>query len=309
MSARFLDLGPGLHEGVPEAQYHERVLGVVSNGAMGYLLRAPSVYKAWIDGKLKSETSPALAFGTAFHCAALEPERFRETYVVQPDFGYLLKHDASGTTKEQGAANKARKAEWEAVNAGKRMLDPEDGAHIEGMLASLLTDRVVGPYFRPLHQTPRLAMRLRVEVTIVWTDPATGLVCRVRPDLMIEQGQDTGVLDIKTTGDASHAGFNRSRANYGYHRGEAFYREGCAAVGKPLALRFDAGIDGYGFVAIEKEPPYLVKLHGCSPDALDLGRRLCTEAKSTLARCLELDDWPGLPGEPSILTLYPWETR
>ena len=64
------------------------------------------------------EETEAMAFGTAFHLALLEPELFQESYVVAPDFGDLRAVEGR-TTKEQGKANKMARLEWLDKNQGK----------------------------------------------------------------------------------------------------------------------------------------------------------------------------------------------
>ncbi len=63
-----------------------------------------------------------------------------------------------------------------------------------------------------------------IEASGAFIDPATGELCRVRPDLYRE---DLGlILDIKSTESARPDAFARSVINYGYHAQEAFYSDG-----------------------------------------------------------------------------------
>jgi hypothetical protein len=111
---------------MPEAAYHRRLLGVVSNSALKEFARTPLHYKAWVDGAVEDVETPALAFGRAYHCAVLEPEKFLRTYVVEPDFG-----------DKRFKENKARAATWKAQHAGKTIIDADDDRRIAGMVASI----------------------------------------------------------------------------------------------------------------------------------------------------------------------------
>jgi PDDEXK-like domain of unknown function (DUF3799) len=71
-----LDLPHGLHEGVPEAIYHAKVLGLASKHALDLVEPAPAKYRAWIDADEDIPT-PAMQFGKDFHAAALEPHLYR----------------------------------------------------------------------------------------------------------------------------------------------------------------------------------------------------------------------------------------
>src|SRR5688572_3818470 len=127
-----LDLPYGVHANIPEERYHERRLGVVSKGALDLVHRSPAHYRAWIDGQLE-KASPALAFGRAFHCAMLEPEKFAQAYAVEPDFGDCR-------TK----ANKAARDDWRQCHSAAELLSPDDHATIAGMVASVRAHPLAG---------------------------------------------------------------------------------------------------------------------------------------------------------------------
>ena len=69
-------LPTGLHQGVPEAVYHSRERGIASKSALDLVAQSPAHYEAWLRGE-EREPTPAMRFGSAFHIAALEPERYR----------------------------------------------------------------------------------------------------------------------------------------------------------------------------------------------------------------------------------------
>ena len=63
---------------MPAADYHEAK--ALSKSGLDQFRKSPAHFRAWQDGKTQNESSPALEFGTAAHCAVLEPERFILTY-------------------------------------------------------------------------------------------------------------------------------------------------------------------------------------------------------------------------------------
>lgn len=71
-----LDLPHGIHYGVPEEQYHRRVLGLASKHALDLVAKAPAAYRAWVDGA-DDEPSTAMQFGKDFHTACLEPALYK----------------------------------------------------------------------------------------------------------------------------------------------------------------------------------------------------------------------------------------
>lgn len=288
----FLDLPHGIHPQVPDEVYHQRILGVVSKGALDKVIESAASYRAWIDSG--TEETEALFFGRAGHCYLLEEEVFRARYVVEPDFGYLVKHDASGTSKEQGKENRERRDAFRAKHKGATLVTADQFAAMVGIRASLARDPDIGPYVRAIWADDG---SLQTEVTLKWECPTTGLVCKARTDIF---GEDE-ILDIKTTQNCRAEPFNRSRKEFGYHRQDAHYRAGAAAVGRPVKR--------FRFVAVEKTPPYLLQVYELDPELLLIGERQVEAAKLELMRCLTFDDWPGLEPGVKVLRPLPWENR
>ena len=101
------------------------------------------------------------------------------------------------------------------------------------------------------------------EVSLVWKDALSGLLCKARPDAFVKWDGYSTIVDLKTTRDASPRGFAREVAIHGYHLQAAWYLAG-ADVLSPVARRFV-------FVAVEKTPPYCVGLYELDSAALDAG--------------------------------------
>ncbi len=273
--ASIIELPDGLHPGIPEAIYHQRVAGIASKSVLDFYERAPAVHDAWLKGG-DGKTSDAFAFGKAFHCAVLEPDVYRATYTVEPSFGDCRKTE-----------NKKARDEWRADNASRLLLEQDDATAIAGMVRSIAA--------HPL--ACKMLMGEGVsELTVKWTDPATGIVCKSRADRYIA-GVRLGV-DLKSTEDARAAVFAKGVANYGYHRQQAFYEDGFAAVGAPL--------DGFVFVAVEKRAPYLVAVFNLEDEDVMDGRRENRAHLSLMAECVERGEYPGYPQTIQTLSLPRW---
>ena len=257
------------------ADYHAKALGTVSKTGLDYVARSPRHYKAWIDGDLEDEDSPALAFGRAMHCGILEPDRFAADYVTAPDFG-----DCRVT------ANKQARNEWRAANESKSHLSADDA-------------RTIGAMARAVWSHP-LAKRLlgagKPEVTVTWNDPETGLPCKSRADYYVAEREL--VVDVKSTLDASATAFRRDVSRYGYHRQDALYRAGFAANGR--------AVKHFVFVAVEKTPPYAVAVFSLDEDAIARGLDHTRRCIETLAHCVSTNTWPGYPDGIQEINLPPW---
>lgn len=273
--AAILKLPDGLHKDVPHRVYHQRLKGLVSRTALEHARRAPSKYKAWLDGDLRDDESEALDFGIATHTAILEPALFAQTYVVEPVFGDCRKKE-----------NKAARDAWRRENAGKHSVSADDDDAIRGMVARVRAHKLAN----------QLLAGGVSEITALWRDEATGLRCKARADYWIAERKT--IVDVKTCQDARPAAFERDAAKYGYHRQCALYRDGFAACG--------AEVDNFVFLCIEKAAPYEIGLHVIDRESLELGREGVRETMRTLAECIRLDTFNGYPETINVVSVPRW---
>lgn len=285
-SRALLDLEDGLHAEFPADDYHARIPGVASKGALDEIARSPARYKAWLDGKVREET-PALSLGKAIHMALLEPDRFARTYLIAPDFGPCRK--TADCSSERAKDNKTRRDAWRAEHAGAVLLDSRDGATTLGMVRAVVE-----------HPTASaLLLDGIAEATLKWRDPETGLVCKGRPDYYLPD--IATCLDIKSTVDAREDSFSRSIFNYGYHRQEAHYSDGFREVKLPL--------EDYLLLAIEKEPPFDLSIWQLDDDARAVGREQVRAAMLKMAHFHALNEWPGYPIGIHPISLPAWARK
>lgn len=251
-------INPGVYYDMPEDQYHARYPGLVTNSLLSKIDKSGAHYLAAIRRKFK--TTPALAFGKAYHASVFEPERFRTEFVVQPKF----------TGKGSVAARNA----WKEEHADRSVITQSDMHTITGMQGAIRDHAGArGVMDHPGHS----------EVSLVWRDPKTGLECRARPDRWIPETRT--IVDLKSARDASPEGFARSIYKYGYHVQDALYTKGADLL-KLNPRRFV-------FVAQEKVPPYLVGVYELDFESRQVGgwdRETLTEK---VWECSKAQSWPG----------------
>ncbi len=273
MSA-ILERADGLHLGVPDAEYHARIPGLASKGALDEIERSGAHYEAWLKGAMRPETT-ALRFGKAFHCATLEPDVFAATYVVEPEFGDCRFKEA-----------KAIRDAWRIENVGRIALPADDWTAIVGMSAKVRAHSRAG----------KMLQGGVSELTLKWTDAETGIVCKARGDYHVDSV--AMCLDLKTCEDARAAAVERSVGKWGYHRQQAHYADGFEAVGAPLRA--------FVFVFVEKVPPYELAVFMLDDDAQRRGAESIRKSMQTLATCIETGSYPGYPEEIQTLELPAW---
>ena len=281
---RLADRPDGIHHDVPAHEYHERVPAIISHTAINKFRYTPATWKAWLDGKDDDSDSEALAFGSAFHCALLEPEVFARTYVAEPDFGACRK-DAH-TTSEEAKRNKEERNKWRAANVGKRFISPESEAKIAGMCASVRGDDLASA----------LVTGGVPEMTVLWRDSETGLRCKARADYYVRSARL--IVDVKTVDSAKEYAFARSVERYGYDTQDALYTSGFAAAGHP--------VDRFVFLAVEKRAPYLVAMYRLDVASREAAGAAVREAIRGMAECLRTDVYPGHPAGIQTIGVRRW---
>lgn len=248
----------------------------IGKSGLEYVLRSPAhFYERFLSGKPTPPPTPAMRFGTLIHTATLEPDQLAR-YVVVPD---------------EFAENKRGNAwkEWKLAHEGLEVVDASD---LEAALQIA----------KNIREHPKLVEVFRegvAEKPIFALDPETFVPLRIKPDWF---NRTRGlILDVKTCTDARADAFARDVVNYRYHMQDALYTDVARLAG------YD--IQGFAFVAVEKEPPYAVAIHVLDEPARNRGRELYRKALNRYAICLETGLWPAYDPEPTDLTLPNWAFR
>lgn len=228
---------PGAHADVPFKEYLS--WDAVSKHDLDLVARSPAHYRA---AKLTpQETTPAMAFGTAAHAWILEPETAAQQVAVMPKVDRRTK------------AGKEQWAEFEMMHPNKVHIDDEDARHLAAMASAVRHHKVA---------CRLLDDRTATEISVLWQDPRTEIMCRCRPDLVA----GNIIVDLKTTFDASKAAFSHTMHKYRYQVQAAYYLDGCRAVG------LVPDVSDFVFIAVEKKPPYGVAIYHLPVDDIDRGR-------------------------------------
>ena len=254
------------------AAYHAHP--AVSKSHLDKVAKSPAHYWAhYLDpNRVAPEPTPAMQLGTALHTAVLEPELWDSTIAVPPQ-----------AFDRRTKAGKELAAAFEAEAEGKLVLSPDDADRVRRMADAVHQH----PASRFLLELPGLR-----EASYFWKDADTGLECKCRPDW---HSQDRRlVVDVKTTEDASPRGFAKSCANFRYHVQAHWYQ-------RPFAEA-----EQFLFIAVEKQPPYLVGVYAASPAFVAAGGRAADRDMQALARCHASNRWPGYSEEIQLLDLPTW---
>jgi hypothetical protein len=188
----------------------------------------------------------------------------------------------------------AQQARDEATAAGKVPMLAADYAQAQAIAKAVRDHPTAGGLFAEGD----------AEQSVFWQDGEFGIWLRMRMDWATLSWLMPTVVDFKTSKDASPEAFAKSVADYGYHRQDAWYREGWASV-----LGCKAGDIDFVFAVAETEPPYLVACYRVTPEHAELGREQNRIAREKYRDCTASGIWPGYSEEIEDLELPAYARR
>jgi len=257
----------------------------------------PALYRWHVDHP-DSYDSKAFTEGRAFHCKLLEPEEFRKRYRIlttqdRENIFQKAKSEALEARSKAIYAKMGSYSEWEEQNGAKGFTglsaykewegsDPRDvipfdfARHMDGMINALRSNRDV---MDELGKVKLDDMEVSLFAPYDFKDGRLmQLKCRV--DMV---GFGDCLLDLKTCRTTNSRRFASDVARYGYDVQSAFYL-------------FLANLNGmnkrrFGFLAQEKEPPYLCCIHFVPEPWIKYARIRFKHALSDLAEAIRQDKW------------------
>ena len=254
---------PGIYHGVSFEDY--LAWGAVSNSSLSPATKSMLHY---YHQRRQVET-PAMRLGHIVHAGKLEPATLLKDYAIMPNFIPLLSKEylKPRASKEY----KALVSAWRVDYEGKNIVTQDEFNKLKGILVSLAANPVASEYLG----------RGEAEVSIVWEDRDSGVLCKGRADWWDEDAN--AITDLKTTKDCGE--FERAIVRFHYHRQGAFYVDGMQTLtGKQHNFRI---------VAVETTEPYGVRAAPMSPEALEVGREEYKKLLCDVAKCRTLGLWPG----------------
>lgn len=254
----------------------------ISSSHLKPLIKSAAHYQAWLQAPKKE--SPEMALGSAVHTMVLEPDKFLLEYKI-------------ATTDDK------RTKEYKQIsedNPGCTILTASQFETAKSCAASVN---------RAIAEDPNLAALFRnnalIEQAFYWTDPDSGVLCKVKPDVLAGFGV---IADLKTTRDVSFDSFQKSIVDYMYFLSAAFYIDGVK-----LALEQSGNTEllatfptSFVLLAVESSAPYDVKPYYFDQASIEIGRRLYKQALKTYAECTRTGIWPGIDKSFSEIGLPNW---
>ena len=268
-------LSPGIYYDLSSKQYDE--IPAIRSTYLRRLMKCPAA------ALIEEEDSKALQFGRAFHTYALcGLDAFQKEYALAGHCRAILK---SGERKNQECGNPGfwfDNSQWfcnrhepGSYQLTGEIISTDDFADIETMSNSI--------HAHPSAQA--LMATGKPEVTVVWLDDETELLCKARID-WLPQEHDGIVIDLKTAATADEHAFNATVKTRGYALTAGMYIEGLTKVQKIKDSTYL-----YGFIVVEKEPPFRCEVYEAT-GWLEYGNALFHEALRLEKKCREANYYP-----------------
>lgn len=255
------DIKPGIYFDITNEAYHAGP--GVSKSQLDDIAICPAFYQWRKAAPVDTEKTKDLDMGTALHCRLLEPDEFKNRFIIVPEFN---RRTTAGKEEEKAFLENC-------ANSGKTVMTAEDGRKLELMYGSVMAH----PGCRAL-----LEAEGKTESSIYWTDTETGELCRIRPDKFLTNSPL--ILDVKKVTDMSR--FARHVEEFRYHVQAAMYCEGWKA--------YSGETPRFAFLAVSESidcGKYPVHLYILEDEHHDIGYSLFRRDLNTYHECKSSNKW------------------
>lgn len=278
------DPKPGIYPDVPMFDYLQ--INAVGSGQLAAWNE--SVPDCIAREQMKADIRTlAFDFGTAAHLSLLEPQAFADSYVIEPQLDGPKNRNP---WKQEWDAWKEANAD--AIESG-RTLTPDDYVACMAIRETARRQPQLAEFLDDGDERPQ------AEVTYIWQDRETGLMCKARADLLGGFYGFRLIGELKSAADASYSAFSKAALNYNYHIKHAWYVDGLQLLDADQTMRF-------WFVVFDKRKPYPVAVYELETEAVLLGRKEYRKRLDRYAACLKSGVWGGYEDGPTPLSLPVW---
>ena len=260
---------PGIYRNLPFDEY--RAIPAINPSSAVDMLRSPKHYK-WRRDNPQPATKPQ-EFGTAIHCAVLEPDEFSKRYVFWPE-------------ARRGSAW----TEFKAAHADVGILTQGEYDTCLAARDSVRAHPAAGPLLDGLAPDD-------TEVSVVWDCLQTGMRCKGRVDTALYYPPRI-ILDLKTTGiDISDDyALRREASTLHWDIRLAAYQDGIST--------FTGTTPDVKVIVVEQKPPHDVRVLNVNDAVLSFGWDKWVRLLGQIRESEESGHWPGCHDEETDLHVW-----
>jgi hypothetical protein len=250
-----------LSQQTTSGEYHDGP-GVSNSGLKIFRDDVRLYHHQYVLGNRQQERKDYFDFGSAVHEVALLGDD-SNIVVISED---VLSSDGS----KRGKAWK----QFEAENAGKLLLKPHERDAVMACVGSIKQHPIASKF---------LSCEGPAECAFYAKDQSLELTLKCKPDKLAVTKRGVVIVDLKTTESVNPSSFARSITQYEYDHQQVFYERVLEMCGVEV-------ID-FVFIAVSKQPPYLVNCFSIAPDDLQFARTNTENALTDLAERYRYDNW------------------
>lgn len=262
-------------------EYHSH--DSISSSGLKLLAKSPKHF--WNEHinpeRTKSESTPAMEFGTLCHTMVFEPEKFEDEFVSVP-----------GGIDKRKKETKQLFEEIAKKNPDKSIIDEDDKTEAKKISFEV-------------NSHPRLSLiknKKGIPEQSIFFE-YRGVNFRIRPDYNIIPSSKfvNGIIfDLKTCQEADYKSFERQAYNLGY-----WIQAGLYCIGYQIAHNTQ-DLPEFIFIAAEKAEPYIVEVYQASKEDLELAVLQVNKLIDLYKSCLESGNWFGSDGKIKQLKMPAW---
>lgn len=250
----------------------------LSYSSLKAFAQSPAHYISYLNAPRKQ--TPALLFGNIVDCIVLTPDKFKERFVVKPEFKLSRKYGTTKTEKEAKAIELASLAiveqNWRDENADKTWIKIE--MIDEATLIKDAIDKNQASSEMLLRWTKK-QLKLSWEQKFMSGDEEFKL-----PMIAYLDGAGDEVIgDLKTCQRSFPIDFIKDAYNYDYHLQAAIYLEGYSSVWHKYPPFFH--------IAAEKSEPYGVSVLKADSNFIKLGKQQFERLLQEFKMCMDNNLW------------------
>ena len=268
----------GIYKGIPEQDYFD--LPRFSKSMVGPLLKSGRHLQEYLRNGIGGS---GVRMGSLVDCLVLSPEEFDIRYALTPP----TYTDSKGEEKLWNYQSKScREFRDELESRGVTVITPEDYHKAQQIKKSLEESK-----------TASGLLDGDTQVSLLWTDPETGVPCKGRIDVLGES-----IVDLKTSsGLVDVNSFRQSLYKFKYHVQAFAYQEGYSIL--------TGEQKGFDFVAVETADPFGVGCYSIREDSLMLGEMEWRKALRKYAQILDTGIYEGYPDVLELIDVPAWALK
>jgi len=270
----------GIYNSITITDYHANTTHV-SATSIKYAKRSLKEFHWHRTGRMEAGAKSHFDFGNAFELALLDKDGFAQAVSVMPTRAWIDQAMAANPKLVRPTTSKLyqeSETEFLNLNANQYIISDcgkESYDTIQNMLESCYQDRVI----------QSLIKGTEYQLSLFWTDEATGLKMKTRPDIC--KRKKKVIVNVKTAEDGSPKAFSRELAKYDYPLQACVEMRGCVAAGL-----LDS-VDAYFWLVVEKIAPYNATIYEFSQTDIPAAMDELDYLTGIISRAEKENLWPG----------------